>query len=141
MALESLLEIESRGAVIVVQTSQELIQQAVQKIREATYDKIAAQLRRGIGTAVQEYGEFFGWSRFSPDKTDRCMERIELFLYDYTIEGFDEDDICIRVSPPKRLDPPPEGKIGWENFFTLTDLGTGTVHYTFLIMNGYHYLR
>ncbi|MEK6967294.1 MAG: hypothetical protein AABX51_01545 [Nanoarchaeota archaeon] len=100
------------------------------------------QLPEGISRnyIVQGLGQDFIMNfqpetKYSPDKSSKPLEKLELFLYFFGMQGFDDEDIEVCIQPPREIEPAP-GRIGWTNEVTVS--GPSGLYFLQL-KNGYHY--
>ena len=133
MPLEILLQTTHLKMPVTVQTSGSFLQQL--DVKKVDLDLI----KRDIGHAISE--EIETWNNFSPDKTKKKLDRVELFLFCYQTpdmpltEEMGCGHMSVKVEPPKTIEG--ERKFGWGNSLALSG---GAGYYEFLITNGYYYL-
>lgn len=130
--LITLVEREFDGFPVKVQTSREFIAQ-LSDLRKFGINRrlITEDLARAIGEEIQQYG-----GDFSPDESGTTLDKLELFLFDYS-PAITEERPPIQVPPLKPLESL-QGKSGWENCLPLSgDYG----EYDLQILNGYCFLH
>lgn len=127
MSVEKLLEINPHEIPVIVTTSPDFMRKLAKSV------DIEA-IKRDVIATLQEHLEFA--HKFSPDKSERRISRLELFLFDYCTPDIPfVEEVIAHVEPPVPLEG--EGKSGWRNNFSVVgDMG----HYWFLIQNGYYFL-
>ncbi|HLD19269.1 MAG TPA: hypothetical protein VJB90_04635 [Candidatus Nanoarchaeia archaeon] len=80
--------------------------------------------------------EFQPREDYSPGKSDKRLDRLDLFLYYFEQQGFDDEDVIVSINPPKAIEEPP-GRTGWTNAVLVSGF-SGL--YILQLLNGYqHY--